>query len=440
MDGLTLNPPAGLRAFEPSSRQAIGALVVIGVVTHLAMLLLFGDISMSANVWEYGEQARCALRTGGDLCLTYFDGRTGHYPSAYVPPLLSYIWLGVMHLVGDTPAARGVILGFNLVLSVASPILAYTLARQLRMSIFAALLGGLFLTLYPTFLYVVATYHQTELAVFMGLAVAVLAAHALKEPEARLSTAIWLGVVSGLATLNRTEMLLVCPVVITLIAIWRRSFRLFLVGGLAMALTLTPWVARNWLTFHHIIPGAQSSGYNIWKGFNPYTNGSGNLTEEQGGPGRVVFERIYSETPASPTFETDLQAAYTAQLKIDLAEAGWRRLLQLSLNKVLLLWGLDWTDKGVTLTPAYLVPWAAMNALFLFGAVVAVRARTLDRGVTSICVVILGIVTAGFVATCVHARYRMHIEPFIFIIAALGAENILRRLTAMRGTRMRSAV
>ena len=75
-----------------------------------------------------------------------------------------------------------------------------------------------------------------------------------------------------------------------------------------------------------------------------------------------------------------------------------------------------------------------------FGAVVAVRARTLDRGVTSICVVILGIVTAGFVATCVHARYRMHIEPFIFIIAAFGAENILRRLTAMRGTRMRSAV
>jgi hypothetical protein len=438
MDGLTLDRRPSLGAFEPSSRQAIGALVVIGVVTHAAVLFLFGDITMSANVWEYGEQARCALRTGGDLCLTYFDGRSGHYPSAYVPPLLSYIWLGVMHLVGDTPAARVTILGLNLVLSIASPILAYMLARQLRMSTFAAFLGGLFLTLYPTFLYVVATYHQTELAVFMGLAVAVLAARALKEPQARLSSAIWLGVVSGLATLNRTEMLLVCPVVITLIAAWRRSFRLFVVGGLAMALTLTPWVARNWLTFHQIIPGAQSSGYNIWKGFNPYTNGSGNLTEEQGGPGRVVFERIYSETPAGPMFETDLQSAYAAQLKTDLAEAGWLRLLQLSINKVLLLWGLDWTDKSVTLTPAYLVPWALMNALFLFGTVLAVRGRSLDPGVASICITILAIVTAGFVATCVHARYRMHIEPFIFIIAAFGAENIVRRLPIARPLRLRT--
>lgn len=434
MSGLALKSSTGLRTFAPGARLAVWVLIAVGFVSHLTMLLLFGDISMTANVWEYGEQARCALATGGDLCQTYFDGRPGHYASAYVPPLLSYIWLGVMHLVGDTPAARAIILALNLGLSIGSALLAFNLARQLRMSVFAAFLGGLFLTLYPTFLYVVATFHQTEMAVFLGLAVAVLAATALQEPKARLSTAIWLGVVSALATLNRTEMALICPVLITLVAVWRRSLRLFIVGGLAMALTMTPWVARNWVTFHHIIPGAQSSGYNIWKGFNPYTNGSGNMTEAQGGPARAVFERIYSETPAGPMFETDLQAAYSAQLKTDLAQAGWPRILHLSVNKVLLLWGFDWTDKDVTLKPAYLAPWVVMNGLVVFGLVVATTRRRLDPGVSIICAVMLGLLTLGFVVTCVHARYRMHIEPFLFIIAALGAEQLLRRFVPARWT------
>jgi hypothetical protein len=179
-----------------------------------------------------------------------------------------------------------------------------------------------------------------------------------------------------------------------------------------------------------VIPVAQSTGYNLWKGFNPFTNGSGNMTEEPpGGPGDRFRQHVRDITPHGPRFETDLQDGYMRAFRAYMDTASPARLAELSVNKVALLWAFDWTDRDITGQLAYRAPWAVANLLALLGLVALWRERrTLDPAVAAICAAALALLTAAYVATAVHSRYRMHIEPFLFIAAGAGAEALLARL------------
>ena len=108
----------------------------------------------------------------------------------------------------------------------------------------------------------------------------------------------------------------------------------------------------------------------------------------------------------------------------DLSEATPKRLITLAGTKFLLLWGLDWGDPDITLRPTYLLPWAVLNVLTLAGAVVAVRRRMFTRTGLMIGAVMLAGLTAAYVLSAVHARYRMHLEPFLFLLAGVALAEI----------------
>ncbi|MFN3513131.1 MAG: glycosyltransferase family 39 protein [Phenylobacterium sp.] len=420
-DFLDRRTPGGLLALA----------LLLALAARLAALALFGDISPGVQIWEYGEQAQCAYRNGSDLCLRYPDESGGAYPSAYMPPLLSYLWLVLFHLFGDGSTARALFLAVNLALGVANVWLVFRLALALRLSRWAAFLAAGLMAVYPTFVFVTATYHHTNLAVFLLLAIVLVAARIARRERVAWRDAALGGALCGLAALNRSEMLIAGPALLGLGALWRRSladvFRVGMVGALAMAVILAPWVVRNYLLFERVIPVAQSTGYNLWKGFNPYTNGSGNMTEEPpDGPGDAARDRIALSVPTGPRFETDLQDAYMAEFEAYMAEVPPGRLLELSLNKVLLLWGFDWTDRDVTGGIAYRLPWVVANLLALVGLVVLWRERRkLDGAVVALGLAALFLLTLAYVATAVHARYRMHIEPFLFVLAGAGAQALL---------------
>ncbi|MDZ4318991.1 MAG: glycosyltransferase family 39 protein, partial [Phenylobacterium sp.] len=350
--------------------------VGLALLLRLAAMVLFGDVSHGAMLWEYGEQAVCAHRTGGDLCLTYASGADGAYPSAYMPPLLSYWWLVLFNLLGDGTTARAVWLASNLAVGLVNVWLVFRLTLELGRSRWAAFLAAGLLAVYPTFVFVTATYHQTNWAVFFLLAIAFVSIRIAKGERALLAYALAGGLLCGLATLNRSEMLIIGPALLGLGALWRRDLvdlvKVGLVGAVAMVLTLAPWVARNYQLFERVIPVAQSTGYNLWKGFNPYTNGSGNMTEEPpGGPGDTARTVIRDAIPHGPRFETELQDAYTREFEAYMAQVSPARLIELSATKAALLWVFDWTDDSVTGQIAYRAPWALANLLVLLGLAVA---------------------------------------------------------------------
>jgi 4-amino-4-deoxy-L-arabinose transferase-like glycosyltransferase len=392
-----------------SARTLLSAALGMAFVLRVAAVLLRGDISSGANLWEYGKQGACALQNGGDLCLYYPQGGAS-YTSAYMPPLLSYFWLGLFHVFGDGSAARTVWLAANVAAALGCVALIFYLGLKLWPSSWAAFAAAMLFAVYPTFVFVTATYHQTNWAVLLLLAVTAIAVELATTRRPWVYGALG-GLVCGLAALNRSEMLVIGPVLIALGAAWRRSprflLRVGLASALAMVLTLTPWTVRNYDHFGRLIPTAQSTGYNLWKGFNPYTNGSGNLSEDMTKPGGQELLSIRQAVPPGSLYETRLQDAFMEAFKTDVESASTGRLTELTANKVLLLWGFDWTDEQITGSPAYIVPWLGANLLAIVGLITAWRWRRYVRAAPAVIyAAALGLLTVAYIVTAVHARYR----------------------------------
>jgi len=71
-------------------------------------------------------------------------------------------------------------------------------------------------------------------------------------------------------------------------------------------------------------------------------------------------------------------------------------------------------------------PWFFLFLLVVLGLGVLWRdRRQVDPATAAICAGALFLLTLAYVATAVHSRYRMHIEPFLFIAAGIGAEALL---------------
>ena len=416
---------ARLVALTPDARTLLLIVMGVAALARLVAMFALADIRpASANLWEYGAQAQCALQNHTGLCSYYRDHALGPFPSAYMPPVLSYLWYGLFVVFGDSALARAVFLGLGLVMAVISSGLVFRLARRLGASDLAAFLASLIFALYPTFVYVTTMYHQTNFAVLLELGLALMTIELLEAPAPDWRLAAGLGLVAGLATLNRSEMLIIGPAAFLAAAAWRRAPKLAAIAALVFALTLSPWVIRNEAVFHRFIPAAQSSGYNLWKGYNPWTNGSGNFSETYP-PSATRAQQIRDSVAPGPMFETRTQAAFSAEFRHDLAQAGLPRLVQLAVTKFALLWGFDWTDTEITGRITYRLPWLIANGLALVGGVALYRSRKADPYALAVMAGLVGLMTAAFVATDVHSRYRMQIEPFLFVIAGVGAESCL---------------
>ena len=164
------------------------------------------------------------------------------------------------------------------------------------------------------------------------------------------------------------------------------------------------------------------------EGYNPYTNGSGNLTETNNRSAAAASSRIRKSIPYGPGYETRLRDAYLRAFHKDIQDSSNGRIAKLVLNKIALLWTFDWTDRGVVVRPDYLIPWLVTNLLALIGLVATWRwRRWIGRGPTLIYATTLTLLTFAYATTSVHARYRMQIEPFIFILAGLGCVGIVLR-------------
>jgi hypothetical protein len=135
------------------SVDALFAVFALALAARAGAILVLSDLDpATAQLWEYGQQASCAVLTNGPLCLYKFTGSQAEpYPSAFMPPLLSYIWWGLFAALGISKAAVGTFLALNALVGAACAPLLMRLSRQLGFSPGAALAAGLIFALYPSF-------------------------------------------------------------------------------------------------------------------------------------------------------------------------------------------------------------------------------------------------------------------------------------------------
>jgi len=98
----------------------------------------------------------------------------------------------------------------------------------------------------------------------------------LTKPDARISSIVAAGVVAGLATLVKAQMLLLAPLLIFILSMrgWTQrdaiiALRNAMLASAVMVVTIAPWTLRNYQVLGAFIPVSTNGGMSLLAGNNP---------------------------------------------------------------------------------------------------------------------------------------------------------------------------
>jgi hypothetical protein len=336
-----------------------------------------------------------------------------------MPPGYVFVWIAAFKAFGFTSEALFAVTALNIVCSLAIVWLTARLAQELTGDTLAALVAASLVAVYPTFVYSVVTYHALNAYTAVFLAAVLLILRQARAPNSGRLVAI--GLLGGAAALLRSEFVLFMGVLyITLWAVTKRSRDFVILVALSAAMVL-PWTIRNYVVFDRVIPIAASVGYNLWKGHNPEASGSGDEIEKIGAAKRQLGDRLL-QVPRDHNYEIGYDQVFRDAALAHIRAHPLETII-LGVKKNLLFWAWEARDP-IAWTPAYLAPHIVTSLLAMAGLILIFR-----QGVSTAAIFIIAIaaiqslVNAAF---SVHVRYRMTVEPILFIYAGVACVALLK--------------
>ena len=255
------------------TRRVLALIILIALALRLAVTVTpnFEGL-MDADhrhAWEPGNVAE-ALVAGRGFGSALYSNQT----SAMMPPVfpiivaVSYYFFGI-----HTAASIFAVHAFDCLLSALACIPVFLMARRsfgVRVAWWAAW-GWAFS---PYGIYFAAAWAwSTHLLLLCLCWLLVLAQH--MEESSRLGLWAGFGLLAAFAGLTEPSVLIVIPFLLAL-ACWRlfRDGKRWLLPGCAACFTvaaaLSPWMIRNALVFHRLIPMRDNMGLELWMGNNGY--------------------------------------------------------------------------------------------------------------------------------------------------------------------------
>lgn len=288
----------------------------------------------------------------------------------------------------------------------------------------AAALAGLGAAVDPFFLFATTDVRSEPLFMFL-LTLAILLLLRGNAPGA--------GVATALAALTRPTALLCLPL-FALFAGRKKAVPLLIAG----ALTLAPWMARNYLRFGELIVVNDAGSYSVWHASHPETR-------------RIYATRDRAELRR---LEWDFETRYVHEVAAQVASRAttpnerdreWRRLaieifrnepaesLRFMAKKAALYWRpwlnpVEYGMRTVAISAAMLIP------LFVLGAIGIWRHRLRNA-----VLVYFAVIWLAHVPHQVVMRYRIPFTDPLLLVFAAGAIASLRRGDADADSRSRSA-
>lgn len=272
---------------------------------------------------------------------------------------------------------------------------------------------------------------------------AVLCALEARRSRRPLRWAIVVGVLVGLAELTRTNAFLLLPPLIA--ALWglgaRRRWRALFhpaVAVMAAVVTVAPWTVRNYLVFHTFVPVSTEVGYTV---AGTYDNAS---RTDKHWP--AVW--VEAEHGASPEYSTvlfdasidrwnelvlgnHLLSTATAELRrhplYPFEVVAWNAIRMFHLGE------LDYAVANLGNTDVPRVP--ALLEIYGFYplgilALAGIATSAVRRARPWLWLVPVLLATTLFITSFI--RFRMSIDPFLVMLAALAIDSLLRRRRAKR--------
>jgi hypothetical protein len=423
---------AGLDALESrlQARHAIWlwAILAVAFVVRTAVAVVFTNFDpATANIWEYGDIARLTLEHGRIVWQIVVvhgvpehpTGTTFVYPTAFMPPFLIFIWMGLFLLFGVTKLALAMMTALNVLTGVGIVYYSVRAARALFGSEVIAFLVGIVMGLHPVFVFSVATYHALNVYILLLLIVFDLT---LSTRRQTYVLSVVVGVLAGIAALIRTEYLVLVGAVILGSFIAYRQWKMIAVAAVAAFAVIAPWTARNYVVLGRFIPVANSEGYNLFKGFNPEANGSGKWVDDNHLAERLLGREL-DAVPLNSNYENAHDQVYYNAAIDYMKSHPLRSFVVLPIYKVALFWIYDVTEPK-THELLYQIQFWPLFVLSIIGLAMATRSGCFARPDHRTVLVLFAFQTLVMMGYAVHARYRMNVEPFLYAYAAVGAVGL----------------
>ena len=244
----------GKTGFEPEQFW-LGVFIFAVAAVSIGTAVSLGDILRFADEYQYMSIARNLV----DLGVYSINGNT---PTAYRPPSWPLL-LAVGNLISYNVIWLRLI---NLVLHLGTSLLLLRFVRRLGLPFAAALITSAAYLFFPVLYFTATTFYpQTLCAFLIALMLNIM-----------LACSVWATAVLGILT-SVTALAAPGTALVLCLLVFLQTYHLpmramllrLAVFGVAAALALTPWIARNYMAFAAFIPLSTSAGVNLLKGNSP---------------------------------------------------------------------------------------------------------------------------------------------------------------------------
>ena len=402
-------------------------LVIAALLVRLAGLLVVDIYTDAPNrlfhesgtAGEYPQIARHVIAGEG---FRYHVLEGVAVRSAYTPPGYAYYLAGTFALLGEGLTCFIVIQFLHALAGTAVCWTTYKLG-QLAVSKSTGLLAGYICAFYPTHVFASVVIHPAPLYILLNLLILLLILRA--EPRYWSKKIIPAGLLQGLLILFRPQTILYAVLLGICLAGRTKSKARYL--GPVVFLTLAaavvaPWTIRNYVVFNRFIPVTTTTGYNIWRGQNDLPPVGYVCENVSRNSLRPESSAEFASVPRDDRFEPARDKLYL-KWAIEYIKADPGRAMINAVRKVGLFWGYNPYHKRGR-EPLVWAPWIVVAPMFIVGLVYS-AIKKMVPWIFYAYPIVHTVLAAMFLCL---PRYRMLIEPIIFIFAAVGIILIYQKL------------
>lgn len=286
--GLVQGPAAAVVApptvdSRGTSRRKTVMVALLIFVAALSLRIAFFAVQSMDRPALWSRTAPFNLDEMGNIAMNLAQGRgysspfgPGSTPTAWLCPLIPLLWAFVIKCVGSATGHTALIIGFiDTIPSAACVVVYWLIARHLLRGSPAlrrtAFLVAVLFCVWPESFYELDFFWYFPWQELATALMVLLGMRWIDRPSFR--TVIPLGIAGGiLALINATPMpifvvILLLPVFKSGAARWR-VFGLGTAGAILSLLIVMPWMVRNAVVFHTLVPLRSNAGFQFWEGNN----------------------------------------------------------------------------------------------------------------------------------------------------------------------------
>lgn len=258
------------------------------------------------------------------------------------------------------------------------------------------------------------------------LAVAVYCTFLVAEKPS-IRNGLLLGVFFGLTALTRPIIFYFLPVILLwlLLKLRESKKRAILHFGLvilAVLVTLSPWIYRNYSVYHRVVPLATTGGYVLWEGNHDNATG--------GDMGRLPVDYPYLSELSEVERDRELYRQALSYIKNHPSH-----FLKLAGMKFVELWrpyAAERDTKAIGLSAKYKIVGFTFNGVILLLSVTGMVASIWNRKWSSLLFLLIVYCTIIHMVFLGAMRYKLAFDPFLIIYAGFTLKLLLgRRLEMM---------